>query len=44
MFETIRRLTRLYGRIITYPAYTVGAINGHAFAGGAMMALTSTGA
>ena len=40
MFETIRRLTRLYGRFITYPAYSVGAINGHAFAGGAMMALT----
>lgn len=28
---------RLFGRLLTFPAYTVGAICGHAFAGGAML-------
>lgn len=31
---------RLLGRMLVFPAYTVGAINGHAFAGGAMLACT----
>ena len=30
-------LNRLFARIVTYPAITVAAINGHAFAGGAIM-------
>jgi Delta3-Delta2-enoyl-CoA isomerase len=31
---------RLFGRMAVFPAYTVAAINGHAFAGGAMLACT----
>ncbi len=33
-------LDRLCGRLLTFPAYTIGAINGHAFAGGAILSMT----
>ena len=33
-------MQRLFGRILDFPAFTVGALNGHAFAGGAMFACT----
>ena len=33
-------LDRLCGRLLTFPAYTIAAINGHAFAGGAILSMT----
>jgi Delta3-Delta2-enoyl-CoA isomerase len=35
--ETIARFHPLLGRLFVLPCYTVAAINGHAFAGGAML-------
>ena len=41
MVETIRRLDHLFGQILVHPAYVIAALNGHAFAGGAMLSLTA---
>ena len=41
MFETIRRLDHLFGQILVHPGYVIAAINGHAFAGGAMLTQTA---
>jgi Delta3-Delta2-enoyl-CoA isomerase len=35
--ETLHRLEQTVGRLLVFPAYTVAAINGHAFAGGALI-------
>jgi enoyl-CoA hydratase/carnithine racemase len=35
---TVEAVHRLLGRMLVFPAYTVAAINGHAFAAGAMLA------
>jgi enoyl-CoA hydratase/carnithine racemase len=35
---TMEGLHRLFGRLLVFPAYTVAAVNGHAFAAGAMLA------
>jgi Delta3-Delta2-enoyl-CoA isomerase len=34
---TLQRLEQTIGRLLVFPAYTVAAINGHAFAGGALV-------
>ena len=34
---TVELLNLLFGRMLLFPAYTVGALNGHAFAAGAML-------
>jgi enoyl-CoA hydratase/carnithine racemase len=35
--ETLHRLEQTIGRLLVFPAYTVAAVNGHAFAGGALI-------
>jgi len=35
--ETLHRLEHTIGRLLVFPAYTVAALNGHAFAGGALI-------
>src|SRR4029077_15356560 len=37
--QSLARVHGLFARILTFPSFTVAAINGHAFAAGAMLAL-----
>ena len=37
---TVIELDHLFGRLLDFPAYVVGALNGHCFAGGAMISST----
>ncbi|HKY16614.1 MAG TPA: enoyl-CoA hydratase/isomerase family protein [Microthrixaceae bacterium] len=38
--DVVRDVHRLFGRFLVFPGYVVGALNGHAFAAGAMLAST----
>jgi Delta3-Delta2-enoyl-CoA isomerase len=37
--DYLRAIYRLLGRVLSFPAITVAAVNGHAFGGGAMLAV-----
>jgi enoyl-CoA hydratase/carnithine racemase len=39
--ETSAMLRRLFSRVLVFPAYVIAAINGHAFAAGAMLTCTA---
>jgi len=41
MGETLIQLDRLFGQLIVFPGYLIAALNGHSFAGGAMLSLTA---
>jgi Delta3-Delta2-enoyl-CoA isomerase len=41
--DTLRRVHRLLARVLVFPAATIAAVNGHAFAAGAMLALACDG-
>jgi len=41
MSETLTQLDRLFGQLMVFPGYLIAALNGHTFAGGAMLSLTA---
>ena len=41
MGETLIQLDRLFGQLMVFPGYLIAALNGHTFAGGAMLSLTA---